>query len=225
MKLSHVLVIAALTLGACGSAGATTLTMNLATDNLFSLYISTDDGVIGDLVGTGSDWRTTSQFTSDLTAGTTYFIHIVGQNLGNYTSSNPAALIGSFSLSDTSYQFANGSSALDTNTTDWAALNSSDGSWATPIGSPQSLGVNGGPNIWTNNKPGAEDNISLAANWIWSSTASSPFALFSTEITSRSAVVSTTPLPSTWTMLLLGLVGFGIFGSLRRATSCRFVSV
>lgn len=212
MKFSGALVIAALTLGACGSAGATTLTMNLATDNMFSLYISTDDAVAGDLLGTGSDWRTTSQFTTDLTADTTYFIHIVGQNLGSYAPSNPAALIGSFSLSDTSYQFANGGSALDTDITHWSALDSSDGSWSTPTGAPQSLGVNGGPNIWTNNRPGAEANISLAANWIWSPTASSQYALFSTEITTRSAVVSATPLPPTWTLLLLGLAGFGIFG-------------
>ena len=218
MKLSSALAIAVVTFGACGSATASTLTMDLATDNLFSLYISNDDAVLGSLVGSGSNWRTTSHFTADLTAATSYFIHIVGENLNPYdSSSNPAALIGSFSLSDASYQFANGSSALDTNTADWAAANSSDGFWTAPAGSPQSLGVNGGLNIWTANRPGAEADISATAQWIWSSTASSQYALFSTEITSRSPAVSATPLPSTWAMLLLGLAVFGVFGPLRKS--------
>src|ERR1035437_1176577 len=97
------------------AASATTLSGALTTDNAFSLYLSTSPTVQGTFVTSGADWATTYPFAGvALTPGTTYYLQVDG-----YNSGGPGSIIGSFTLSDSSFQFANGSQSLTTDTTDW----------------------------------------------------------------------------------------------------------
>lgn len=190
-----------------GPAHAATLNLTIATDNFYTVYLSTNDGVLGNAatIGSGANWQANppNTFSQPLGSSPVYFIQIVGGNDGAYSSGNPAALLGSFSISGSGYTFANGGTSLLTDTTNWLASNSATVSpWSTPNGTPVSLGTNGGANIWTNNYTGAIPGISGTAQWIWSQDPTSQYAFFSTEIVA-------TPLPTAWIMLLGGLLSFG----------------
>ena len=63
----------------------------------------------------GADWGGTYSFSGvALTPGTTYYLQIDGRNGGGSGS-----IIGGFTLSDSSFQSANGSQSLVTDTSDW----------------------------------------------------------------------------------------------------------
>jgi len=116
MKMMVVRAVAALAVIASWStAEATTLSGNLTADNLFDAYISTDDNVLGTLITSGISWPTTVSFSGQaLTAGVTNYLHIVATDQGK-----PDMFIGSFSLSDSLFHFANATQNLLTNATDW----------------------------------------------------------------------------------------------------------
>lgn len=144
-------------------ATASTISGNLTADNAFFAYISTSNSVRGTLVASGNSWGTTFPFSNfALTAGQTYYLQIEAINYGG-----PGAIIGDFSLSDTGFQFANGTQHLLTNTANWLAIyNDSNKSpstqqpWVTPTGGVTSEGLNGvGP--W-----GTRSGISGSAEWI-----------------------------------------------------------
>src|SRR5689334_19753491 len=124
MKTRLVLTLVA----AATYASATNISANLTVDNSFDYYLSTSDSVLGTLIGSGNNWQVTSQFTSALTPGVTNYIHVVALNAGG-----PAGFIGDFSLSDTSFQFINGTQQLLTNPIDWAFNTSGFGN---PYGTP-----------------------------------------------------------------------------------------
>jgi len=104
MRIMNTLCAAALAVIASWStAEATTLSGNLTADNLFDAYISTDDTVLGTLITSGNSWPTTVSFSGQaLTAGVTNYLHIVATDQGK-----PDMFIGSFSLSDSLFHFAN----------------------------------------------------------------------------------------------------------------------
>lgn len=110
-KLALSLLLAA---GSIGAASATTLGITTNVDNVFSIYVSTNDATLGTLVGSGNVWQNTYTFNTALTAGTTNFIHVVATNQGG-----PGGFLGAFTLSDSDFVFANGTQNLLTNTTDW----------------------------------------------------------------------------------------------------------
>src|SRR4051812_499590 len=64
------------------AVNAATLTGTLTADNAFPLYISSSDSALGTAVpaANGTNWRTPVTFTTDLGAGTTWYLHIVAQN-------------------------------------------------------------------------------------------------------------------------------------------------
>jgi hypothetical protein len=197
------LAAAAIVLAAAGSAQATTLNLSLTADNAFSAYLSTSDSTLGTLIGSGGDWTSTFNFSQPL-AGTPLFLHVVAANGGG-----PDGFIGSFSLSDASYHFSNGSQALDTDTANWKA-DPWSGAWTTPAGAPVSFGANGvGP--W-----GPRAGISGSAQWIWSSP-DNGVAEFSTQLTGPGS--GSVPEPASWAVMLLGMLGTGAVLRMRRGQS------
>ena len=185
---------ALMALASVGSAGATTLDAHLTADNVFSYYLSTDDSVAGTLIGSGNSWPTTYDFIgSALAPGVTHYIHVTGTDLGA-----PAALIGSFSLSDGGFKFDNGSNVLQTNVTDWKVSATGYGSGYSP---PVSLGANGaGP--W-----GFHAGISADALNVWSpDLCGSCTRYFSATITPTVAV----PEPEQFALLAVGLLALGV---------------
>lgn len=169
---------------------ATNLTASLNVDNLFSLYVSTDDSVLGTLVGSGTDWPTTYTFTTPLTAGVDNFIHVVATDTGA-----PAAFLGEFSLSSTDFAFANGTQSLLTDTTHWSQSNSGFGSG---YFTPSSAGANGVAPWYT------RSGISGDAQWLAFAGGSTTY--FSTRITSLAPI----PEPGTWALMVAGLGLLGI---------------
>jgi len=136
-----------------GVAVASSLSGTVSVDNEFSLYLSNSDSQLGNLVGSGNNWPSPLSFSVSLTPGSTYFLHIVGFNDGG-----PDMFIGSFSLSDTSFKFSNGSQALDTNTTDWKGnLTGFGNAYSTPL----DFGANG-TSPW-----GTLPGINSGAHFIW----------------------------------------------------------
>jgi hypothetical protein len=201
--------VSAMALVAAGSAQAATLTLNLTADNAFSAYLSDNDSTLGTLIGSGNDWTTTYSFTTSVTGAGAHFLHIVAVNGGG-----PEMFIGSFSLNDPSFHFANGGQSLDTDVADWRAIPITDPStWVQPAAAPLTFGLNGvGP--W-----GIRPGISSSAAFIWSNPENGFAADLSTTI--NGPAVSGVPEPSSWAVMLLGLFATG---ALLRASRRRAVA-
>lgn len=198
MKLRH--TIAVLTLAFAANASATTLSGNLTADNEFSIYLSTSQNDLGTLLTSGNNWATTYSFDNiSLVSGQDYYLHVIATNW-DYQSHGyyvDAGFLGSFSLSDAGFRFANGTQALVTNITDWT-VSPSNGTWAAPSETPVGDRSNG-TSPWGYHSPIASD-----ATWIWHESNSTQVAYFATTITAA------VPEPSSYALLLAGmsLVGF-----------------
>ena len=181
------IVIALLTLASISlvkSAMADTLSGTLTADNAFFAYISTSDSTLGTLIASGNNWPSSVNISpTALTPGVTNYLQIEVINYGEW-----GGLLGQFNLSDNSFQFANGSQTLLTNTADWAGIynsgyfsdnfSSSPGSscdpsvgsygctvsaqsWVPPTGGVTGFGLNS-VSPW-----GTVSGISSGTNWIW----------------------------------------------------------
>lgn len=195
LKLKAFLAGAILLCLSAGVSAQTNLNATLTTDDAFQFYISTSDSVAGTLVGTGDYWPVIHTFSAALTPGVTNYIHIAGQDVYGVI----AAFLGSFTLSDASFAFANGTQSLSTDTINWKVNQTGFGD---PSVAPISYGANGvGP--W-----GFQGAIDPSAQWIWTPSGCTFCGVYATaEIFS---VTSPIPEPETYAMLLagLGLLGF-----------------
>lgn len=118
------LLVVALLVISCIAASATTISGTVTVDNAFYLYISTSDATLGTLVTSGNNWPAAVNFGPlSLTPGTTYYLHVEGIDYGG-----PNGLLGEFTLSDNSFQFANGTQTLLTDTTNWRGIYNDDNS-------------------------------------------------------------------------------------------------
>ena len=210
MKRAVVCLVAVLFTASIAKADAF-LSGTLTADNFFTAYLATSPTapLSADVLlatsgytnpGDWSGWESFSGVT--LTAGTTYYLVIAGENAGPndgfsqfpYGTNNPAGILGNFSLGNSSFQFANGTQSLVTNTADWTYSVTTPG--ATSL-TPSSPGANGvGP--W-----GAIGGVSPDAQWIWANDPSFaiPNVIFETEITPVSAP---TVIPEPGSLFLLG---------------------
>jgi hypothetical protein len=216
LRLATMFLVAGLAGGSFARcAKASTISGSLTADNAFFAYISTSNSVRGALVASGNAWGTTFSFSNfALTAGRTYYLQIEAINYGG-----PGAILGDFSLSDTGFQFANGTQHLLTDTTNWLAIyNDSNNNpdtqqpWVTPTGGVTSQGANG-VSPW-----GTRSGISTSALWIDGTTnglttCGDCTVDFSTTITSNG---STVPEPATFGYLAAALAGLCVTRLRRR---------
>lgn len=197
-------------------ASATLLTGTLRVDDQFDAYFSTNNGVQGDLIASGDDWRATYTLSDAMTAGQSGFLHIVAHNVGG-----AGGFLGAFYFSDSNFKFANGTQTLLTgdsawtyNTTGWA---NSSNAWSTPVNEGEE-GV--GP--WNATPALAAANPS----WIWNhlSSASHPDTntlYFSAKLISNSNVTGdangVVPEPASLALFGLGIAGMAAMRKRRAA--------
>lgn len=174
-------------------ANASVLTGNLNVDNTFSAYLSTDDNVQGALLVSGNDWTVTDTFSTNLTAGTDYYLHVQAEDWGYI-----AGFLGDFSIDTNDHVFNNGLAQLLTNNVDWNVSTTGWNNYTTASTSLLGTSYNGiGP--W-----GLRSGVDANADWIWSSESYTDLnAYFSTTITAVTAV----PAPSTMIIFGLALIG------------------
>jgi hypothetical protein len=134
-------------------ATATTLTARLTVDNHYEYYISTDDATLGTRVGESPfGWWNVATFKTTLVPGVPQYLHIIARDEGP-----PTMFIGDFTLSNSNFEFANGTQLLFTNAGNWGvSLSGFGGGYS----SPEDLGPNG-------TVPWGVLDVSPAARYIW----------------------------------------------------------
>jgi len=146
-------VAISLLVGVGAIASATNLTGTLSVDNQFSFYISDDDSQLGTLITSSTDWTNPTAINVSLKDGQDLFIHVVGFNDGG-----PDMFIGTFNLSDTGFEFANGGQMLNTDLTNWKGNTTGFGN---AMSTPLDYGPSG-TSPW-----GSLNGIDSGAHFIW----------------------------------------------------------
>ncbi len=141
---------------------ATTLKATITADDDFQIYVSTDDSVLGTLLGEGStvngSWASSWTFNYDLTPGVVNYIHVVAWDLYQVKT----AFLGEFWLSDAGFRFRNDAQNLTTESADWDMSNAG---FSIGYYTPDMIGANRPTTVpWEVSVPG----ISADAQWIWS---------------------------------------------------------
>ncbi len=167
-SLKQTIVVTFLFLLCCLIPAKAQLTGKVNVDNTFEAYISTDNGVQGTFIGSGTSWWTTYSLASSLTTGQDYYLHVKALDAGGV-----AGFLGDFEITGSDHTFSNGLTTLNTNTTDWV---SSTTGWSN-YQSVSDYGVNG-VSPW-----GDRSAVNDSATWIWSSDSDADNAnYFSTRI-------------------------------------------
>lgn len=178
---------------------AQSLRGDLTVDNSFRAYLSTSVGTQGTQIASGTNWTTTYSFSGvSLAPGETYYLQVRGVDVGVI-----AGFLGDFSL-DGAFQFANGTSFLTTNTSDWFASTTGFGIGAQ---TPGMHGLNG-VSPWR-----TRPNIEANAEWIWTDDGCiNCTRYFWTSITP----VAQIPEPMSQVLMGIGVLGLVFIGRRRR---------
>jgi hypothetical protein len=185
-----VLLAGVLALALVTTSQATSISFYATADNQFTMYLSTNPTVAGTQIGSGTDWSTTYSGSGTLTPGVTNYLQVYGVNAGA-----EAGFIGQFTLSDTDFEFANGTQYVLSNATDWFV---------------SATGYNAAPNVATDEGQNGvgpwftRPNIDTNARWIWTDVPTGDKAYISIPIYSTFTPV---PLPPAVLLLGSGLIG------------------
>ena len=193
---------------------ATTLTSAVNIDNGFKEYLSPSftDLSNATLIQSGNNWGTTYTNNTATLSGSTEYLVIEAINWGYI-----GGFLGSFTLSNANYSFANGSQTLLTGAADWkvAMIESTTDNYTTnTAGTYANVTVEGknGVSPW-----GTQSGVSSSAYWI--SDATQGFGLASSNCSGYSSgctvdvfvttITSTTsvPEPETISLFAIGLLG------------------
>lgn len=187
MKINRLIVITIFSLLLPPSLSATTLKGTLTVDDAFTAYLSTDDSVAGTPLASGDYWPLIQTFSTALTPGRTYYLHIHARDVFG----PPSAFLGSFELSGAGFIFSNGSRTLVSDAVNWHAnVTGFESAFTAPY---DGFGANG-VQPW-----GDMSTIASSAHWIWTGPSGTiGEAYFTTTI-------SPVPEPRTYAMLLVGL--------------------
>jgi len=208
--MRNTLIFLSIILLAAASANATDLNGSLTADNGFMVFVSTDNNVLGTEVASGGNWGSTYNISGiTLTPGVTNYLQIEAVNWGG-----ARGFIGNFSLSDSGFQFANGTQYLVTEPGEWLGIYNNGNStltpqaWVTPSFDVFSEGYNGvGP--W-----GFRSGVDANAQWIWPSDNNSPGCDSCTV--DLFVTLYPTGIPEPGTVLMFGSGIAAVLGALRR---------
>ena len=210
---------------AANYAHATTLSGDLSADNAFYAYLSTSPDTLGTFQTNGNYWGQAYSFTSSTLPNQTLYLNIEVINTGG-----PGAFLGTFTLSDPNFQFANGTQTDSTglgsaSETGWyGSYNSSNSTvspqtWVVPTGGVlNEAGYNGARGEYP-----YQSSIWYYAEWIWPNDALSSACVtgsglctvdFSTTISYTGP--SDTPLPAALPLFATGLGAMGLLGWRRK---------
>lgn len=181
-------------------------------DDVYNLYISSSatDLTNATLVQSGNNWIQTNSATTSpglFTESTEYLIVEV------FNVGGPGGFLGDFSLSNTSYQFDNGTQSLLTGDSAWSVSTSGISGTYT---STTSEGLNG-VNPW-----GYMALVNSNAAWITDNSYGDPLnnggngtLYFKTSITAANVanvanVANAVPEPAFLALLIAGFLGFGV---------------
>ena len=170
-----------------------TLTGGLNVDNAFSAYISTDNNVQGDFIGSGNNWGVEYGISTTLDAGQDYFLHVAAEDKGWI-----ASFLGNFTLTGGEHVFSNGSTHITTNNIDWQVSTTGWGNYTTAT-------KHGDYGDWPWGTPSVTDT---SADWIWSSNAYDDNNVYFT-LRIDAVNPSVVPEPSIIALLGLGLISLG----------------
>jgi hypothetical protein len=202
-------LMAMLFTGLMASPGqATNISFSATCDNAFYIYISTSPTVQGTQIGYGNDWGTAFTGSTALTPGVVNYLQVFGAN----AAPSPAGFIGDFTLSDSSFMFANGTQYIVTNANPAQWFVSPDGA-SGYYQSPNSLtdfGKNG-TETWLGHEGGGPiSGIDTNAHWIWNNLYSDSYSAY------ISTAIYPVPLPPTVLLLGSGLLGLAGWKRLRK---------
>jgi hypothetical protein len=213
MKLQTIISLFAIAVASTVGAQATTLTGQMTADNAFFAYLGTSPTTLGTAVGSGNDWTSAFALTPTvLTPGVTNYLNIEAINYGG-----PGGLSFVLNLSDTGFDFGNGTRTLTTDSSNLAYFSGSYNNGSSAV-TPQPWVPATGPVTPDSGYPWG--NVVGTPNWADASplglnTCGGGFCTvdFSVPITSVGGV----PEPSTWAMMILGFAGLGSMAYRRKS--------